>query len=776
MMETRQHALDAGGRMLRKSVNVVALAVAMIVIVAMPLSYGTIGYRYEAAIANSQATQYAQRLASFVYQYPELWQFQKVRISELIDFGVGQDGSRSRVLDKLGRTVVAEGDLSTPFKVVGRAPIVVSGATIGFVESVFPLDPLAREVGLVSIAALLLGCLSYISVRLLPLRVIDRTLSDLQVANRIVKRNNEALAAQNKALQNTKEALKKRTDQLIEAQLIGGIGDWSFRIGEPTIYMSPELHKLLRIGIAGCLCDRDAILSCMVGSDAERIHLSQEEVSKTGEPRSIDIKMRRGDGSIGDFVLVSKAEISPEGAVFGFRGTIQDITERKQAEERLQQLAYFDTLTGLPNRTLFRRRAEEALERYHAERREMSIMLLDLDRFKEVNDSLGHSVGDELLGRIADIISGILGNKHLLARLGGDEFGIIVSDGLDRAELEKMALNVIGAVAKPIVLGRGDVVIGTSIGIATVPKDAVSIGELLQNADLALHRAKESGRGRYKFFAPEMAAAVQHTLKLERDLRHAISDNCGLEVHFQPQVDIQANRVVAFEALMRWTHPTLGNIAPGEFIPIAERSRLICDLGLWMLREAVRQAKAWIDNGEEPRQVAVNVSASQILHTDFVKDVCDALHETGLPPNLLCLELTESLLVDHAEGCVRKVLMELKRVGVILALDDFGTDYSSLGYLVQLPFDKLKIDRIFINGIAESDRVRSLVQGIVALGRGLRMQTVMEGVERTDELRIISMLGCDIVQGFVFARPSPADQAMAFAREFDDLGCRSMTA
>ena len=374
------------------------------------------------------------------------------------------------------------------------------------------------------------------------------------------------------------------------------------------------------------------------------------------------------------------------------------------------------------------------------------------------------------------LFRGSLAISICLPGWGGDEFGIIVSDGLDRAELEKMALNVIGAVAKPIVLGRGDVVIGTSIGIATVPKDAVSIGELLQNADLALHRAKESGRGRYKFFAPEMAAAVQHTLKLERDLRHAISDNCGLEVHFQPQVDIQANRVVAFEALMRWTHPTLGNIAPGEFIPIAERSRLICDLGLWMLREAVRQAKAWIDNGEEPRQVAVNVSASQILHTDFVKDVCDALHETGLPPNLLCLELTESLLVDHAEGCVRKVLMELKRVGVILALDDFGTDYSSLGYLVQLPFDKLKIDRIFINGIAESDRVRSLVQGIVALGRGLRMQTVMEGVERTDELRIISMLGCDIVQGFVFARPSPADQAMAFAREFDDLGCRSMTA
>jgi predicted signal transduction protein with EAL and GGDEF domain len=356
--------------------------------------------------------------------------------------------------------------------------------------------------------------------------------------------------------------------------------------------------------------------------------------------------------------------------------------------------------------------------------------------------------------------------------LGGDEFGIIVTDSPSRDALETIAASIIAAVSEPIVLSRGDVAVGTSIGIAGIPRHGATLTDLLRNADLALYRAKEDGRGRFRFFEADMSTSVQHKLMLSRDLRRAVTENCGLSVHFQPQIELASSRVVGFEALMRWTHPTLGNVPPSEFIPIAESSHLICDLGLWILRETAKQAKAWLDAGEAPRQVAVNVSASQIWHTDFVKDVVDTLNETGLPPHLLCLELTESLLVDHAEGRVRKVLMELKRVGVTLALDDFGTDYSSLGYLTQLPFDKLKIDRIFINGIADSDRARNLLQGIIALGRGLRMQVVMEGVERIEELEILRSLGCEEVQGYVFARPALAPHAMAFALEFESNAAR----
>jgi EAL domain-containing protein (putative c-di-GMP-specific phosphodiesterase class I) len=224
---------------------------------------------------------------------------------------------------------------------------------------------------------------------------------------------------------------------------------------------------------------------------------------------------------------------------------------------------------------------------------------------------------------------------------------------------------------------------------------------------------------------------------------------------------------VGFEALMRWTHPTFGNVPPSEFIPIAESSQLICDLGLWILREAAVQAKAWLDAGEPPREVAVNVSAAQIWHTDFVSDVVRVLKETGLPAHLLCLELTESLLADHAEGRVRRVLMELHRLGLSLALDDFGTDYSSLGYLTQLPFDKLKIDRIFIGGIENSERARKLLEGVIALGRGLGMLIVMEGVENPEEVEILRGFNCDVIQGYVFARPTPAPQALAFARGLD---------
>jgi EAL domain-containing protein (putative c-di-GMP-specific phosphodiesterase class I) len=236
-------------------------------------------------------------------------------------------------------------------------------------------------------------------------------------------------------------------------------------------------------------------------------------------------------------------------------------------------------------------------------------------------------------------------------------------------------------------------------------------------------------------------------------------------VHYQPQVELSTGRVTGFEALMRWTHPTFGNVPPSDFIPIAESSQLICDLGLWILREAALQAKAWIDAGETAREIAVNVSAAQIWHTDFVGDVVRVLKETGLPPHLLCLELTESLLADHAEGRVRTVLTEFKRLGVTLALDDFGTDYSSLGYLTQLPFDKLKIDRIFIGGIVSSERARRLLEGVIALGRGLGMLIVMEGVENPGEVEILRGFNCDVIQGYVFARPTPASQALTFARD-----------
>jgi diguanylate cyclase (GGDEF)-like protein len=448
--------------------------------------------------------------------------------------------------------------------------------------------------------------------------------------------------------------------------------------------------------------------------------------------------------------------------VEGFNATLSEIRTR---DRQLEMLAYYDPLTGLANRTLFRRALDDELSRCTREGTEGALLLLDLDHFKEVNDTLGHAAGDELLVKVARRIESALSGSCFLARLGGDEFAIIVLGCAGQSEIEHLAGKLIAAVSGSVVLEeRGEVAVETSIGIVRIPADGTTTSDLLRNADLALYSAKEDGRGRFAFFKPDLYAAVQYKAELARELRHSVSENVGLTVHYQPQIDLASGRVTGFEALMRWNHPTRGSIPPAVFIPVAESSRLICDLGLWILRHAAIEAKGWLDAGEPAREVAVNLSAAQIWHTDVVREVAGVLEETGLPPHLLCIELTESLLADHAEGRVRSVLKALKALGVTLALDDFGTDYSSLGYLTQLPFDKLKIDRIFLSGITDRVRARELLKGIIALGRGLGMAVVGEGAETPEEIAALQDLGCDAAQGFVFAAPAVAAEALAFAR------------
>ena len=447
--------------------------------------------------------------------------------------------------------------------------------------------------------------------------------------------------------------------------------------------------------------------------------------------------------------------------VDSFNETLSEIRKR---DRELEKLAYYDPLTGLANRTMFRRVLEDGVSRCKRTGTDGALLLLDLDRFKEVNDTLGHAAGDELLTKVAHLIGRVLPEDHFFARLGGDEFSIMVPERGDRPTVERLAGEVMAAISGPIALESGEVTVETSIGVVLFSGDAPTASDLLRKADLALYRAKEEGRGRFALFNPEMLTAVENKTALARDLRSPLNESAGLSLHSQPQIDLVTGRVTGFEGLARWSHPTRGNVPPSEFIPVAESSRLICDLGQWVLRQAALQAKAWLDAGEPPREVAVNMSAAQIWHTDVVREVASVLEETGLPPHLLCIELTESLLADNAEGRVRAVLEALKGLGVTLALDDFGTDYSSLGCLTQLPFDKLKIDRVFVDGITDSDRARELLKGIVALGRGLGMIVVAEGTEKHGEVDILRQFSCDQAQGYVFARPAVAAEALTFAR------------
>ncbi len=769
-----QKSIDVDGRSLRKTVDAVARVVALTIVVSTPLIYGVVAHQYEGSMASLFAKRYADRVARYIYEHGTMWPYQKIRLAELIETRKSSGEGANRLLDSAGKTVVTEAGLPARFQLSRSSPIVVAGVTVGSIERDVPLDSMLTRLGLVALFSLFLGFCTYLAVRIFPLRILDRTLIHLAGANRTIHQKNADLEKQYSALlereavlRSTEAILQHRSDQLVEAQLLGKIGDWSYRFGESTIAWAPELYDLLGYNAESFGCSHAAVMAAYIGDSAQRVLESQAAVIRTGEPKGVDVKFRRGDGSIGDFVVKSKVLKNEKGLTVGFSGTIQDISERKAAEEQLEKLAYYDPLTGLANRALFRREIDDVLTRWGRTGLPAALLLLDLDRFKEVNDSLGHAAGDELLGKVAHLISRKPENSHFLARLGGDEFAIIVPELTDRSVAQKLAMEVITAMSGPIMLERGEVNIGASIGIATMPRDGTTLNDLLRNADLALYRAKEEGRGRFKFLEPGMSIAAQSKMALARDLRRAVGENTGLAVHYQPQVELSTGRVIGYEALMRWTHPTLGNVPPSEFIPIAESSQLICDIGLWILREAAVQAKAWLDAGEAPREIAVNVSAAQIWHTDFVYDVSRVLEDTGLPPHLLCLELTESLLADHAEGRVRIVLTELKRLGVTLALDDFGTDYSSLGYLNQLPFDKLKIDRIFIDGIAESERARKLLEGIIALGRGLDMTIVAEGAEKQGEVEILRDFSCDIVQGFVFARPTLAAEALAFAHKLE---------
>jgi diguanylate cyclase (GGDEF)-like protein len=559
----------------------------------------------------------------------------------------------------------------------------------------------------------------------------------------------------------TEDLLVRRTAALAEAHRLGRMGSWHYRLGDANVVWSEELYALTGYDPASLDMSHEGILSRFDEADAEKLVALQKEVVRTGGAATADLRFRCADGRVGDFALNCKAE-TVDGRVVGLIGTVQDISERKLAQRQLEELAFTDPLTGLANRTQFKRQLSGMVGRALLEERFGALLLIDLDRFKEVNDSLGHAAGDELLCRVAGLLRQALGAEAFIARLGGDEFAVLVERPSLDDDMRELAEQLIALISGPIDLANGEAFVGATVGIAKLPEDAATTELAMRHADLALCMAKESGRGRCMVFEPAYAEAVEQRLLLARDLRHAIEEN-EIHAHYQPQVDLNTGRVVGFEALLRWTHRERGPIPPGVFIPVAESSGIIVDLGLWVLREACRQGRAWLDQGLPPRTIAVNVSPAQFWNMDFETAVSAVLAETGLPPNLLCLELTESLFVDQSEHQISRTLGALSALGVRLALDDFGSGYSSLGYLTRLPFDRLKVDRSFVDGVSTRPEKRKLLGGIIALSRGLGMSVVAEGAERAAEVDVLRELGCDVVQGYVYSRPVSPEKAPAVA-------------
>jgi diguanylate cyclase (GGDEF)-like protein len=461
---------------------------------------------------------------------------------------------------------------------------------------------------------------------------------------------------------------------------------------------------------------------------------------------------------------VEKAEGETRVLVDAFNGMIGDIHNRDLA---LKKLAYFDPLTGLPNRVSFQKSLGEILSPgATGEKKHAAVFLLDIDNFHAINDAMGHSIGDALLMNVAALLNDEAGDKAIVARIGGDEFAIIVPELDSKIAAQSALACFIASLYQPIDILGNELHITASVGALLLPEDCANAGDAQRNMDLALHAAKSNGPGRVYFYNQGLTEAIQEEAELVLGLRLALQGD-GLEVHFQPIINLSSGKTEGFEALARWNHPVKGMISPAKFIPIAEKSGLISALGDWVLYTSCKTAKAWQDQGHPARTVAVNISAAQMLQAGFLEKVRKALHESGLPANLLCLELTESLFVGKSMNTVQKLLIELKAMGIHTALDDFGTGYSSLSYLEHLPFDKLKIDRAFIKGIGNGQKNIDLLHGIIDLAHALGMTVVAEGAEKQEEIAALIALKADAVQGYIYAKPSPSDVAVARANAID---------
>jgi diguanylate cyclase (GGDEF)-like protein len=481
----------------------------------------------------------------------------------------------------------------------------------------------------------------------------------------------------------------------------------------------------------------------------------------------VEKQLVRKDGSHVWVSLASSLVRASDGSPRYFIAVIQDISESKRAaeelkvrEEQYRRLAQYDSLTGLPNRALLYDRLEHGITQARRHRSLLAVLFIDIDRFKYVNDTFGHSAGDDLLKQVAERFSGCVRGEDTVGRLSGDEFAIVLGRIGAARDGATVATKVVESLNRPFQLQGVDLFVTASIGITVFPSDGTDRDALIRNADVAMYRAKERGRNNYQFYTPEMNNRTREMLDMQNALRAAL-DRDELVLHYQPKIDIATGRVSGIEALLRWAHPKRGLIPPAEFMPMLEETGLIVQAGEWVLRSICRQLSAWRRDGTKAVPVAMNLSARQFLAPDLGQSIRAALEEHALDPELLEIEITESSIMADTEEAIR-TLEYLQVLGVRIAIDDFGTGYSSLGYLKRFPLRALKIDRTFVRDITTDADDATITQAVVSMAHSLNLKVIAEGVESSAQLAFLMRYGCDEVQGYLFSRPIPADECLAF--------------
>ncbi|HEV8701071.1 MAG TPA: EAL domain-containing protein [Candidatus Polarisedimenticolia bacterium] len=582
------------------------------------------------------------------------------------------------------------------------------------------------------------------------------------------------------------DRLVRSEERLARAQRIARLGNWEWDVQSGTVHWSEEMYRLYSVIPGPAAPGRDRLLDRIHVDDREMVSRAIVEALRGSRPYSLDFRVAAPDGA--ERFVHEEAEIlfDRSGTAVRMVGTTQDITERKRAEGQIRILAYYDGLTLLPNRRLFLEKLGVTLENVRRRGGLHAVLFLDLDRFKQINDTLGHGVGDRLLQAVAERLRKSLRSSDAIARgdlsgtnedvcrLGGDEFIVSISNITRGEDAATVAKRILEALQLPFRLDEQEVFISASVGISLFPQDGTDLETLLKNADAAMYQAKEAGRNNCQFFSQSMNVTAVKRLTLENKLRRALERE-EFQLYYQPQIDVRTWSIVGAEALVRWRHPVLGLVSPSEFIPLAEETGLILPIGDWVLRTASAQALAWQKAGHGSVVVAINISGRQFRERNLAKMIEQALGGIGLDPHRLELEITESVLMRSAEETVDTLKM-LKTMGARIAVDDFGTGYSSLSYLRRFPIDRLKLDQSFIHEIVADRGTAAIVAAVIGMARGLGLEVIAEGVETPEQRTMLFQEGCHIMQGYLFGRPLPAlefEQLLIHRAGDESLGARA---
>jgi diguanylate cyclase (GGDEF)-like protein len=699
-----------------------ARAISVLIALTVPVAYFFIAHQSLRNALESQAEISGAAVDSIVQSNPQMWRYEEVRLSELFERRAHDGVPQSLTLrDSSGQIVAKSSQIVPQPSATNRRAIYDAGTAIGTLEVSRTMKPVLFKTFLNAIGSTLIAIALFFIFRALPLRIMNTAVNALEESEKKYRL----------LYQSMKEGMALHRVELDEAAVFSSI---------TVIDVNPSCADMFGV-------NPDTIIgsnSFSLFGDTFREFIS-EMLNNLEHGASVSFEMCLP----GRDYYYNVQAFSPDKGLIAT--LFEDITESRKSEQQIQKMAYFDSLTGLPNRALFYDRIKQAIALANRDKTSLAVLFLDLDHFKDINDTLGHSVGDQLLIEVAGRLSRHIRVNDTLARLGGDEFVVVVTHLGEKLNTTYIAQKLIDSVLAPFIFMGKDLRISASIGIALFPDDGDNVETLLKHADMAMYSSKESGRNAYNFFSPVMNKKALMRMENEIGLRQAL-ERGELFVEFQPIICAETGKIAAAEALVRWNHPERGRVPPNEFIELAEETGLILPLGEFVLRTVCRSMKSWSDAGFVAVRYCVNVSSRQIEQQNFPELVRNILDETGANPAQLEIELTESCLVKNIETNVAGVF-GMRAWGITIAIDDFGTGYSSLGYIKTLPIDHIKIDRSFVTDVCSNTQDQAIVEAIIAMSHKLNIHNIAEGVETLEQLEFLKEHGCKEIQGFYFHRP-----------------------